>query len=133
MVEPGFKDKATFFFANVNAISPSSKNKEAAARFIDALGSDPDIVKLRRDASWELPTIADQDKLSQYLTITPPSNRAAVFDSMDYASAPPALIEAGAASEIIGNVLSTLEGNNIGAQEALNDIQTQLEEAELLK
>lgn len=133
VVEPGFKDKATFFFANVNAISPSSQNKEVAARFIDALGSDPDIVKLRLDASWELPTIADQGKLSQYLTITPPANRAAVFDSMDYASAPPALIEAGAASEIIGNVLSTLEGNDISAQEALDDIQAQLEEAELLK
>lgn len=133
VVEPGFKDKATFFFANVNAISPSSEHKEAAAKFIDALGSDPDIVKLRLDASWELPTIADQSKLSQYLTITPPANRAAVFDSMDYASAPPALIEAGAASEIIGNVLSTLESNEVTAQDALNDIQAQLEEAELLK
>jgi len=133
VVEPGFKDKATFFFANVNAVSPSSENKEAAAKFIDAMGSDPDIVQLRLDASWELPTIADQSKLSQYLTITPPANRAAVFDSMDYASAPPALIEASAAAEIIGNVLSTLETNDVSAQEALDDIQAQLEEADLLK
>ena len=132
VVEPGYKDKATFFFANVNCVSPSSDNKEAAARFIDAMGSDPDIVQLRLDASWELPTIADQSKLSQYLTITPPANRAAVFDSMDYASAPPALIEAGAASEIIGNVLSTLETNDMTAQEALDEIQAQLEEAKLL-
>lgn len=133
VVEPGFKDKSTFFFANVNCVSPDSENKEAAARFIDAMGSDPEIVKLRLDASWELPTIANQDELSQYLTITPPANRAAVFDSMDYASAPPALIEAGAASEIIGNVLSTLETNDMSAQDALDEIQAQLEEADLLK
>ena len=132
VTEPGFKDKASFFFANVNCISPSSAKQEAAAKFIDAMGSDPDIVKLRLDASWELPTIADQALLSQYLTITPPANRAAVFTSMDYAVAPPALVEAGAATEIINNVLSTLETNDMTAQEALDEIQAQLEEADLL-
>lgn len=132
-VEPGMGDKATFFFANVNCVSPSSEKQELAAKFIDAMGSDPDIVQLRLDASWELPTIADQTKLGQYLNITPPANRAAVFTSMDYAVAPPALIEAGAASEIINNVLSTLATSDMSAQEALDGIQAQLEAADLLK
>jgi len=131
-VEPGFKDKATFFFANVNCISPSSDKQEAAAKFIDAMGSDPDIVQLRLDASWELPTIADQSKLSEYLDITPPANRAAVFESMDYAVAPPALLEASAAAEIVNNVLSTLETNDMTAQAALDEIQSELEDADLL-
>ncbi|MEG0271210.1 MAG: sugar ABC transporter substrate-binding protein [Clostridia bacterium] len=133
VVEPGYKDKSTFFFANVNCISPESKKQEAAAKFIDAMGSDPDIVKLRLDASWELPTIADQSKLSQYLEITPPENREAVFNSMDYAVAPPALLEQGAVSEIINNVLSTLETSEMTAQEALDEIQEQLTDADLLK
>lgn len=133
VVEPGFKDKATFFFANVNCISPDSEKKEAAAKFADAMGSDPDIVQLRLDASWELPTIADQSKLSQYIEITPPANRAAVFASMDYVVAPPALAESGAASEIVNNVLSTLEMNDMTAQEALDEIQAQLDEANLIK
>ncbi len=132
VVEPGYNKKSTFFFANVNCVSPSSEKKEAAAKFADAMGSDPDIVQLRLDASWELPTIADQSKLTQYLEVTPPANRSAVFDSMDYAAAPPALKEAGAASEIINDVLSTLEMNDVSAEEALNDIQEQLEEAGLL-
>ena len=132
VVEPGYATKSTFFFANVNCVSPSSEKKEAAAKFADAMGSDPDIVQLRLDASWELPTIADQSKLTQYLEITPPANRAAVFDSMDYAAAPPALKESGAASEIINNVLSTLEMSDVTAQEALDDIQSQLEDAGLL-
>ena len=41
------------------------------------MGSDPDIVQLRLDANWELPTIADQSKLSQYIEMTPPANRKA--------------------------------------------------------
>lgn len=131
-VEPGFKEKSTFFFANVNCVSTESTKQEAAARFVDAMGSDPDIVQLRLDASWELPTIADQTKLTQYLDVTPPDNRPAVFDSMDYAVAPPALLEQGAVSEIIGNVLGTLETNDMTAQEALDEIQAQLEEADLL-
>ena len=132
VVEPGYRTKSTFFFANVNCVSPSSDKQEAAAKFADAMGSDPDIVQLRLDASWELPTIADQGKLTQYLELTPPANRAAVFDSMDYAAAPPALKESRAASEIIGNVLSTLEMNDLTAQEALDDIQYHLEDAGLL-
>lgn len=131
-VEPGYAEKSTFFFANVNCVSPSSDKKEAAAKFIDAMGSDPDIVQIRLDASWELPTIADQSKLTQYLEVTPPANRKAVFDSMDYAAAPPALLEQGAVSEIINNTFSTLEMNDLTAQEALDMIQAELEDANLL-
>ena len=132
VVEPGYKTPSTFFFANVNCVSPSSDKQEAAAKFVDAMGSDPDIVKLRLDANWELPTIADQSKLSQYIEMTPPANRKAVFDSMDYAAAPPALEEQGAVVEIIDNILSTLETNDMTAQEALDEIQAQLEDADLL-
>ena len=42
------------------------------------------------------------------------------------------LLEQGAVSEIIGNVLGTLETNDMTAQEALDEIQAQLEEADLL-
>ena len=132
VVEPGFKTHSTFFFANVNCVSPASEKKEAAAKFIDAMGSDPDIVQLRLDASWELPAIADQSKLTQYIDMTPPANRKAVFDSMDFAAAPPALEEQGAVVEIVDNVLSTLETNDMTAQEALDEIQAQLEDADLL-
>lgn len=132
MVEPGIKQKATHFFANVNCVSVDSKQKEAAARFINAMGSDPDIVQLRLDAGWELPTIADQEKLSQYLTLTPPENRKAVFDSMDFAATPPALKEQAAVAEIIDSYLKPLEMNDMGAKDALDACQKQLEEEGLI-
>ncbi len=125
-VEPGFKDKSTFFFANVNCISPTSTKQEAAAKFIDAMGSDADIVKLRLDASWELPTIADQAQLAQYLTVTPPANRAAVFASMDFAVAPPALVDASVAAETVNALFSGLDLSDMTAQEALDQLQATL-------
>ena len=126
VVEPGFKDKSTFFFANVNCISPTSTKQEAAAKFIDAMGSDPDIVKLRLDASWELPTIADQAQLAQYLTVTPPANRAAVFASMDFAVAPPALVDASVAAETVNALFGGLDLSDMTAQEALDELQATL-------
>ena len=128
-VEPGFKDKSTFFFANVNCISPTSTQQEAAAKFIDAMGSDPDIVKLRLDASWELPTIGDADQLNQYLTMTPPDNRASVFASMDYAVAPPALVDASVAADTINALFGTLDASEQTAQEALDELQQTLTDA----
>ena len=125
-VEPGFADKSTFFFANVNCISPSSTKQEAAAKFIDAMGSDPDIVKLRLDASWELPTVADQAQLASYLTITPPANRAAVFASMDFAVAPPALVDASVAAETVNALFTGLDASDMTAQEALDELQATL-------
>jgi hypothetical protein len=61
-------------------------------------------------------------KVKPVYQITPPANHKAVFESMDYAVVPPALIEQAAASEIINAVFSTLEPNNMSAQEALDDI-----------
>ncbi len=132
VVEPGYKTPSTFFFANVNCVSPASEKKEAAAKFIDAMGSDPDIVQLRLDSSWELPTIADQSKLSQYIDRTPTATREGVCASEDLAAATAAQEERGAVVEIIDNMLSTLEMNDMTAQEALDEIQAQLEEADLL-
>jgi multiple sugar transport system substrate-binding protein len=125
-VEPGFADKSTFFFANVNCVSPSSAKQEAAAKFIDAMGSDADIVKLRLDASWELPTIADPALLAQYLTVTPPANRAAVFASMDFAVAPPALVDASVAAETVNALFSGLDASDMTAQAALDELQATL-------
>ena len=67
----------------------------AALRFMNAMGSDPDIVKLRLDSQWELPVVSDEALMAQYLKVTPPNNKIAVLESMDYAVTPPALEEFG--------------------------------------
>jgi multiple sugar transport system substrate-binding protein len=134
-VEPGSKQKATFFFANVGCISRTSdpKKQEAAFRFLNAMGSDPDIVKLRLNSQWELPVVADENLMAEYLKVTPPSNKAAVLKSMDYAVTPPALEEFSYAVEILNPLLTGLETTTLTAQELLDQAQSELESAIELK
>ncbi len=134
-VEPGAKQKATFFFANVGCISRNAdaKNQEAAFKFLNAMGSDPDIVKLRLASQWELPVVADETLMAEYLKVTPPNNKKAVLDSMDYAVTPPALEEFGYAVEILNPLLTGLESTTLTAQELLDQAQGELESAIELK
>ena len=134
-VEPGAEQKATFFFANVNCLSRdiTEEKLSAALRFINAMGSDPDIVKLRLDSQWELPVVADEAQMAEYLKITPPDNKIAVLDSMDYAVTPPALEEFGYAVEILNPLLTGLESTDLSAQELLDQAQSDLENAITLK
>ena len=134
-VEPGAKQKATFFFANVGCISRNAdaKKQEAAFKFLNAMGSDPDIVKLRLASQWELPVVADETLMAEYLKVTPPNNKKAVLDSMDYAVTPPALEEFGYAVEILNPLLTGLESTTLTAQELLDQAQGELESAIELK
>ena len=125
-VEPGNKTHAAHFFANVACVNKNSKNKEAAFRFITYMASNKDVVKMRLDAQWELPTISDQDLMAQYLEQTPPENREAVLKSLDYAAAPPALLRY---SEVVDTMTPLLEDatiNNVPAEEVLNQIQDEV-------
>jgi len=134
-VEPGAKQKATFFFANVGCISRTAdaKKQEAAFKFLNAMGSDPDIVKLRLASQWELPVVADETLMAEYLKVTPPNNKKAVLDSMDYAVTPPALEEFGYAVEILNPLLTGLESTTLTAKELLDQAQGELESAIELK
>jgi len=134
-VEPGAKQKATFFFANVGCISlTSDAAKQAAAfRFLNAMGSDPDIVKLRLASQWELPVVSDESLMAEYLKVTPPNNKAAVLKSMDYAVTPPALEEFSYAVEIFNPLLSGFETTDLTAQQLLDQAQSELESAIELK
>ncbi len=123
VVEPGNKTHASHFFANVACISKESKNKEAAFRMINYLASNEEVVKMRLDAGWELPTISDANLMSQYLEITPPDNREAVMKALDNAVAPPALLKY---SEVVDTMTPVLENavmNGTSAEDALNEIQ----------
>ncbi len=134
-VEPGAKQKATFFFANVNSLSRDIPEEKlsAALRFMNAMGSDPDIVKLRLDSQWELPVVSDEALMAQYLKVTPPNNKIAVLESMDYAVTPPALEEFGYAVEILNPLLTGLESTDLSAQQLLDQAQSELESAIELK
>ena len=126
-VEPGQVQKATHFFSNACVINAKSEHKDAAAAWITWLTSSPKSAEIRIEAGWDLPAIKDQDTLAGYLDITPPENREAVFDSLNYLVVPPVIEDYSMMSDLIGESLSAAASGAMTVQEALDQAQSQCE------
>lgn len=126
-VEPGNTAKATHFFANVGCVSTTTDKDEAAFRFLNYIASNPKAVTRRVNAQWELPTIKDPELLKAYLEITPPTNKEAVFESLDYAVKPPALEQFAELVEIMTPKLDQVRDNLMEPKEALDAAQAEAE------
>ncbi len=132
-IEPGNKAKATHFFSNGYVISKDTKVANAAFEFAAFLTSAKEAVQIRLDAGWELPPVTDQNVLNQYKALTPPSNRQAVFDSLDYLVTPPVIEQFQEFQDIVGYHLNTVVTKNATVEEALAACQKELEEKIKLK
>lgn len=125
-VEPGNKKKATHFFSNGLVINKDSKVAEAAFEWIKFLSSSKEAAQIRVDAGWELPAVTYPDVLESYLKLTPPSNRQAVFDSLEYLVTPPVIEQFGEMADILGIHLTAASEGAKTAQQALDDAQKEL-------
>ena len=121
-VEPGGTQKATHFFSNALVVNADS-DKEAAATWINWLASSDTSAQMRIDAGWDLPAISNEEVLSGYLKLTPPENRQAVFDSLNYLTVAPIIEDYSLMSDIITGKLSLAAGGEITVQEALDQAQ----------
>lgn len=91
------------------------------------LTSSPEAAALRIEAGWDLPAINDEATLAAYLDITPPDNRQAVFDSLDYLVTPPVIEDYALMSDIIGQALAAAAAGTMSVEDALNQAQSQCE------
>ena len=134
-VEPGGTEKATHFFSNALVINASADadKQAAAATWINWLASSDESAKMRIEASWNLPAINNQDILSAYLEQTPPDNRQAVFDSLDYLVTPPIIEDYSQMSDIINGKLGEAASGKITPDEALEQAQKECTEKITLK
>ena len=130
-VEPGQTKKATHFFANAVVVSADANDeaKKAAETWLAFLTSSKETAQIRLDAGWDLPAISDEEALSSYLTITPPDNRAAVFESMNSLVLPPVINDYSKMSDIITNAVSKAASGECTAAEALGEAQKECEES----
>ena len=126
-VEPGKQQKATHFFSNACCINAnaSADKQAAAATWITWLTSSDKAATIRIEAGWDLPAIKDQATLSAYLDITPPENRQAVFDSLNYLVVPPVIEDYSLMSDIIGQKLAAAAAGSVTVQEALDQAQNE--------
>lgn len=127
-VEPGGTQKATHFFSNALVVNADSDKKAAAAAWINWLASSDEAAKMRIEAGWDLPAISDDAVLSGYLEITPPDNRQAVFDSLDYLAVAPIIEEYSMMADIITDKLSLAASGELTVEEALNQAQDECSE-----
>lgn len=129
-VEPTGMQKATHFFSNAAVIAKNTANPEAALKWVEFLASNPATVEARIASSWELPALSlDQANLLQpYLDQTPPDNREAVFESLQYAITPPVVENQPQLQDIINQELEAARLGTKTVEQALADAQKRVEE-----
>lgn len=123
VVEPGDTTKASAMFVNGVVVSAAAKNKDAAQKWLTFLTSSDTTTKTRLDTSWELPTIADQSKLSSYLDQPKPANRQAVFDSLEASVLPPVIERQQEMQDAVTKELSEAAAGRKPVAQALKDAQ----------
>lgn len=120
VVEPGAERKGTHFFSNAVVISKDTKNPAAAWAWLKFFTTAPEAAKIRVASSWELPALNNQDLFIDYLALTPPPNRQAVFDSLNYIVTTPVVEKQSEMQDAIGKQLDKAKLGQISPQGALN-------------
>ena len=127
VVEPGSTQKATHFFSNCVVMNPKTEHPTEVATWLAWLASSTTSADIRLAAGWDLPALKDLNALSSYLEITPPDNREAVFESLNYLVMPPVIEDYALMSDIITQKLAAAAEGTITVQEALDQAQAECE------
>lgn len=119
-VQPGGVTPGNHFFANATVVSAKTKNAAAAWKWAKFMTSDNAAVKLRVDASWEVPAISAKAPLASYLAKNPPANRQAVFDALKNPIVPPVIRQQTAMQDAVNAWLEKAQNGSVSVQDALN-------------
>ncbi len=126
-VEPGIDTKATHFFSDAVVVSADSEQEEASAKFAAFLSGSEEAALLRANANWDLPVALTDEVTTAYKAITPPENKQAVFDSLDYLVMPPSLENFGQVADDLQSFLDKAIAEELTAKEALDQAQALIE------
>lgn len=121
VVEPGDTTKASAAFQNAVVASATTQHPAEAAKWLHFLASSDTTVDTRLSTSWELPAISDTSKLQSYLSVTPPQNKQAVFDSADSIAIMPVIVDQQAMVDAINKEIDNAAAGRKSVQQALDD------------
>lgn len=127
VVEPGMAQKATHFFANGVAASATTEHPEAAWQWMEFFTTSPEMAQIRVDSGWELPTLENEAYVSGYLDQSPPDNRAAVFESLNYAITPPVIERQNEMQDGVNQLLEQVTLGQLTPEEALQQAREQID------
>lgn len=126
-VEPGMATHATHFFANAPSVFAATKHPQEAWEWVKFFTSDPEMARIRVESGWELPALSDPAYFDDYLTQSPPDNRAAVFNSLKYAVVPPVIERQGEFQDAVGLLLEQAVLGQLTPQQALDQAKLEIE------
>ena len=126
-VEPGITQKATHFFSNGVVVNKDTPNAQAAYEWAKFFTTSKDAATIRVNSGWELPALQDKSLFDSYLSQTPPANRQAVFDSLNYLVTPPVIERQGEMQDTVNQLLDKVKLGELTPQEALDQAKTAIE------
>ncbi|MBX3081385.1 MAG: sugar ABC transporter substrate-binding protein [Anaerolineae bacterium] len=127
-LEPGIAKKAHHFFANGVAVSATTKNADAAAKWAEFLTSSQKAAEVRVASSWELPALNKAEYFDAYLKQTPPANRAAVFKALETPVTPPVIVRQNEMQDGVNALITQVVDGELTAQQALDQAKAKLDE-----
>ncbi|MCB9453007.1 MAG: sugar ABC transporter substrate-binding protein [Anaerolineaceae bacterium] len=119
-IEPAMNQHGHHFFANGVAVSSTTSQPEAAAKWAEFLTASEVAANVRVTSSWELPALDEPAYFAAYLEQTPPANRAAVFQALESPVTPPVIERQGEMQDAINGLLAQVVDGELTAQEALD-------------
>lgn len=126
-IEPGNTKKATHFFSNGLVINKDTKLGDQAFAFASFMSSSKEVAQIRIDKNWELPPVTYPDILEAYKKLTPPENKQAVFDSLEYLVTPLVIPNYQQFESILNTHLQAARDGGKTPAKALEDAQKELE------
>jgi multiple sugar transport system substrate-binding protein len=126
-VEPGFTENATHFFANAVSVFAGTQHPEEAWEWVKFFTSSEEMAEIRVASGWELAALANLAYFEDYLVLTPPDNRNAVFDSLKYSIVPPVIERQNEMQDAVGLLLERVLLGQMTAQEALDQAKLEIE------
>ncbi len=127
-VEPGMDTQATHFFSNGVSVFAATEQRDAAWKWAKFFTTSPDMATIRIESGWELPTLNNPEYVEGYLAQTPPDNRQAVFDSLNYAIVPPVIERQNEMQDAVNQLLDQVKLGELTPEEALAEAKVQMEE-----
>ncbi|MCU0465533.1 MAG: sugar ABC transporter substrate-binding protein [Anaerolineae bacterium] len=127
-IEPAINQNAHHFFANGVAVSATTANPEAAALWSEFLTASETAATVRVESGWELPALDQPEYFEAYLELTPPANRAAVFQALESPVTPPVIERQNEMQDAVNALITRVLDGELTAQEALDEAKAALDE-----
>ena len=119
-IEPAMNQHAHHFFANGVAVSATTSNAEASAKWAEFLTASEVAANVRVETGWELPALDQPEYFESYLMQSPPENREAVFMALESPVTPPVIERQNEMQDAVNGFITQAVDGEITAQEALD-------------